>query len=256
MRYSEPEDGEEQTPQAKKKIFRSHSSFIFAGYNTITDKKTTTNPNKEEQKMKKLISLLTALAALLTLTALAETPVIEAVNYYGNGRAEIEFVRDVQYENLTVTAADLFGNPVNVTLVDVDDDEIDLRLENVQPETLYTLTVSGVRSGRAGAYETLTAELTTPAENALFITNVDADADDREVEIEFPGRVEYDNVTVTIADRDGNLLETRITERDDDGLELKVKGLKYGEEYTATVTGAALRGSGIFNEVKAEFTAR
>lgn len=206
--------------------------------------------------MKKLISLLIALAALLTLTALADTPVIEAVNYYGNGRAEIEFVRDVQYENLTVTAADLFGNPVNVTLVDVDDDEIDVLLENVQYETLYTLTVSGVRSGRSGAYETLTAELTTPAENALFITNVDADADDREVEIEFSGRVEYDNVTVTIADKDGNLLETRITEREGDSLELKVKGLRYGEEYTATVTGASLRGSGIYGEVKAEFTAR
>ena len=74
--------------------------------------------------------------------------------------------------------------------------------------------------------------------------------------IDLPHTFPEDNVTVTIADRDGNLLETRITERDDDGLELKVKGLKYGEEYTATVTGAALRGSGIFNEVKAEFTAR
>ncbi len=206
--------------------------------------------------MKKLISLLIALSALLTLTALADAPVTEHVEYRGNGRVEIEFLRDVQYENLTVTAADLFANPVNVTILEADDDEIDILLENVQFETLYAITVSGVRSGRTGEYETLTVELTTPAENALFITKVDADVEDREVEIEFPGRVEYDNVAVTIADKDGNLLDTRIIERDGDSLELRVSGLKRGEEYTATVTGAALRGSGIYNEVKADFIAR
>lgn len=111
--------------------------------------------------MKKLISLLTAVFALLTLTALADTPGVESVEYLGNGRVEIEFLRDVQYSGLTVTAADADGNPVNVTILETDDDELELRLENVQPQTRYTITVSGVRSGNSGEYETLTVDLTT-----------------------------------------------------------------------------------------------
>lgn len=205
--------------------------------------------------MKKLIAMIVLTALVLALPAFAAAPVVEQVKYRGSGIVEIEFTRDVSYENLTVTAADMFGAEANVTVLERDDDELDLRLENPQFEMQYTLTVSGVREGYGGSYETITADFTTPAENALFISEIDVDLEDREVDIDFLGRVEYENLAVTVTDENGNALETKIIERDGDGLELRVKGLEYGKEYEVTVTGAGLRGSGLFDGASADFIA-
>lgn len=207
--------------------------------------------------MKKLLSMiiLAAMALTLSLPALADAPVVEQVKYEGGGFLEIEFDRDVHYENLTVTAVDMFGAATPATVSDWDEDELDIWLEDAQFEMQYTITVSGVRAGRSGSYETLTVDLTVPPESALFINEIDVDLDDREVDVEFIGRVEYDNVAVTVTDENGNPLDVKILERDDDGLELRVKGLEYGKEYEVTVTGAGRAGTGLFKGASAEFVA-
>lgn len=206
--------------------------------------------------MKKLIAIAVAAVMLLALPALAAAPEAFRAEYEGNGRVEIDFRNDVDYENLSIGVTGPLGAAETVTILELDDDELTFSIDNVLPETTYTYTVNGIREGRSGDFGSITGEITTPAAGEVVITELEGEADDGELEIEFLGRVDYDNPTVTVAKADGTILDSRIEERDGDSIELRVQGLIRGEEYTVTVTGIAQRDSGAFGTVSRSFIAR
>lgn len=206
--------------------------------------------------MKKLITIAIAAAMLLALPALAAVPEVFRAEYEGNGRVEIDFRNDVDYQNLEVTVTGPLGAPQNVTILELDDDELTFSIADILPETTYSYTVTGVREGRSGDYGSITGEFATPAEGAVVITELEGEADDGEIEIEFLGRVDYDNPTVTVTKADGTILDARIEERDGDSIELNARGLTRGEEYTVTITGVAQRDTNNFGSAVRTFIAR
>lgn len=211
--------------------------------------------------MKKAFALTLLAALVLTIPVLALSAPTAPVppfraEYEGNGRVEIDFRGDdVMYRNLSVTAADLTGIPQTVTVLEVDDDDLTFMIENIQPSTAYTFTVSGVKLPGDADYGVITGEITTPAPGETAIQKVELD-DGRELEVEFAGRVSYDNPTVTVTAADGTQLSAVVTERDDDSIEIRVEGIARGNDYTVTVAGVGEAGSGIFGTVNRSFTAR
>lgn len=211
--------------------------------------------------MKKWIAMILLAAVVLTVPALAFSAVTAPAaqfrtEYEGRGRVEIDFRGDVMYQNLAVTATDAAGAAQTVTILEVDDDDLTFMIENIQPSAVYTFTVSGVKLPGDADYGSLTGQITTPAAGETSIQKIDFDDDDGELEIEFAGRVDYSNETVTVTAADGTALEVRVTDRDDDSIELRVKGLVRGNDYTVTVSGVGEAGSGVFGTVQRTFTAR
>lgn len=211
--------------------------------------------------MKKVLAMVILATLVLTLPALAFSAVTAAMpqfraEYEGGGRVEIDFRGDdVMYQNVAVTAADPAGAAQTVTILEVDDDDLTFVIEGFQPATVYTFTVSGVKLPGDADYGSLTGEITTPAAGETSIQNVELD-DGRELEIEFAGRVDYDNVAVTVTGADGAALQATIEERDNDSIEVRVDGIVRGNDYTVTVTGVGEAGSGVFGAVQRTFTAR
>lgn len=220
--------------------------------------------------MKKTLVILTALILLLAVPALAASFAAVSADtaspsdalippeffaaYEGGGVVEVEFRGDVRYRDLTVTVQDLFGAPLTATILEMDDDDLTFRIDGAKDETTYAFTIDGVKMRNSEDFETLTGEITTPAPGHTLIQQVEWD--DGELDVELLGPVVYDNLTVTLTDAQGAEVPVTIGERDDDSLELRVKRLNSGEEYTLTIGGVGLRGSGVSATVTRTFIAR
>lgn len=189
--------------------------------------------------MKKIFALLLVAAALVSLAvpALAEVPEIKRVEYDGRGYVEVDFVYDVQYSNVQVNVVDATGFSYSAVVRELDEDDISFVVESIVPGKEYNFSISGVRSGFSGEYESVSGSFVVPAEGEILIKSVDYDADDRELDIEFSSRVEYNNPIVKIQDASGSVYEGRIIEKDRDSIEVRVGELKRGDEYSVTVEG-------------------
>ena len=197
-------------------------------------------------------------AALMVAAAyptLAETPVIKQVEYEGKGRVDVEFVSRVAYENVEITVADDAGTSYVPTIWEMDDDDLTFAVENIAEGRNYSFTISGVRTGFSGAAETVYGTFAVPATGELAVKGFDYDAKDGELEIEFYGKVEYDNPAVEITDASGRSYEVKLRELDRDSMELRVSGLERGAEYTASVSGVRTFGAADFGSAQANFIA-
>ncbi len=206
--------------------------------------------------MKKLLTaiLLVALFAFAA-TAVAETPVIEKLEYEGNGYLELDFQRDVEYQNLSVSVKNAANEEFPVTVVEQDNDDLTIRVDNLEKGQSYTVAVSGIRSGASGEFETVTAEIALPEEGMPAIESVEYDRKDGEVEIDFMEHVEYKDLAVEITDLNGNTYEASVKESDSDSIELRTSGLVDGENYLLKVSGVSLKGLNNYLTVSQEFTA-
>ena len=200
------------------------------------------------------------LAALLLLVssvaAHAAAPEIERVEYEGFGIVDVEFIRDVQYQNPEITILDAQGNAYTSTIWELDDDELTFSVENLNEGEIYSFTISGVRSGFSGEYASVEGEFAVAAKGEVAIKELDYDRSDRELEIEFQGKVQFENPIVEIMDDLGNSYDAQIREMDRDSMELRVSGLEAGRQYRAVVTGVKPEGGDAFGTVSGLFTVR
>lgn len=199
--------------------------------------------------MKKLFALTIAAALLLTMTAFAGAEILR-VEYEGNGSVEVQLNEKVNTDGLAVTVTDPEGNPVPASVREEKDDredDIDFLIENYAYDTEYAFELTG-------GFGSLTGTVRIPAESEL-IRKVDPDYGDREIEIEFFGKVEYENPTVTITTDAGTACEARITEQENDSLEVAVSDLTRGNTYTVTVSGVRAAGTEAFGIAEIQFTA-
>ena len=74
--------------------------------------------------------------------------------------------------------------------------------------------------------------------------------------MDFNRKVQYKSLKVTVKDSKGKSYTTKLREKDNDSLEIYVKGLKYGSKYTITVSGVRPSGSGSYGKVSKTFTAK
>ena len=206
---------------------------------------------------KRMISMVLALAMILSLsvTVMAAAPVVEKTEYEGNGFVEVEFTRKVQYKNAKVTVKNAAGKKMTAIITEKDDDELTFHVKGLKSGAKYSYTISGVRAGRSGRYQSISGTFKVPNRDPL-IKEIEYDAKDREMEIEFVKRVQYRNLKVTIRDAAGNTVKCRIDEKNAKEIELVIPGgLKHGAKYTVTISGIRPRGSGSYGTVQGIFTA-
>ncbi len=73
------------------------------------------------------------------------------------------------------------------------------------------------------------------------------------VEVEFYGYAQYKNAKVTVKATDGTKLTAKITDKDHDDLDFKVKGLKADTKYTYTISGIRFGKSGKYGSISGTF---
>lgn len=190
--------------------------------------------------MKKLIAVL--LVALLV----ASVPVFAAQNdnirvqYDGYGRVEVDFRKNVRYNEVKVEVKDSSGASVPAAVLDLDEDDLDFVVESLVPGEVYSFTITGVNYLLSGDAVPAEGSFRVPAEGEITVKKVDYDRDDRELEVEFAGKVEYEELQVIVEDANGKAYDVQIRERDRDSVEVRVSGLDRGTEYSVTVSGLRL----------------
>ena len=73
------------------------------------------------------------------------------------------------------------------------------------------------------------------------------------VEVEFAGKVQYKNVSVTVRNPAGKAMTATITELDDDELSFRVDGMKPGTKYSFVIDGIRKGRSGSYGTVRGSF---
>ena len=196
--------------------------------------------------MKKLFAMVFVLVSLVSasIPAMAASAAIKKTEYEGSGRVEVEFKRDVQYKGAKVSVKDSDGKAYTVKITEKDEDDLSFKVSGIVAGKTYKYTISGVRSGGSGSYTSVSGSFKVPAANKLAIKSLQYDRGDKELEIEFSGRVEYKNVKVTVKDSSGTSYTAKIIERENDGIEVRVSGLKQGQKYTVKVSGVRLKSLG------------
>ena len=187
--------------------------------------------------MKKIFAIVLVVMALLNVSVFADGAVIEKTEYEGMGVVEVDFAYDVQYDNLAVTVQDQNGLDYEVTIWERDDDDLLFKVTGILPDLEYTYAITGVRYGASGSFGAVSGTFSVPANEGTAIRQVEYDAEDREIEVEFFGRVNLRDAEAVITDYDGNEYEVKLREKEYDGFDARVSGLRRGERYTIKVTG-------------------
>ena len=215
--------------------------------------------------MKKWIALLLTTAALLAaaLPAFAASASIKKTEYEGSGYVDVDFKSRVQYNNVKVTVRDSSGKTYKANITEKDSDDLTFKAVGISSGKTYTYTISGVRTGGSGSYGSVSGTFKTPGSSSgstakkLSIKSLDYDAGDRELEIEFSAKVQYDNLRVRVTDSTGTKSYTvRILEKDNDSIDIRVSGLRSGQKYTVKVAGVRAGSSGSYGGVSKSFTVR
>ena len=208
--------------------------------------------------MKKRILAMLVAAMLLVMSAapaMAAAPKIRKTDYEGNGVVEVDFkTENVRYKGAKVVVKDANGKKLAAKILEKDDDDLTFKVTGLKANGKYTYTISGVRAGRTGSYGKVSGTFKTPS-SGPSIKKVKYDREDRELEIEFATKVQFNGLKVTVKDAKGKALSVRWIEKGDDDLELKLSGVQRGKTYTVTVSGVRVRGKGNFVSVSKTFTA-
>lgn len=182
------------------------------------------------------MSMMLALGLAAAPVSAASAPTIEKTSYEGKGKVEVDFYGDVSYSDTSVTVEDTSGKSYTTSILERGDDDLTFKIKSYKNGKTYKFTINGIRQGYSGDYTSVSGKVKIPASNKVVIKDVDYDNEDREVDIEFKGKVKYKNLKVKIT-RNGKNYAGRIISRDNDSVEVKVSGMSYGKTYKCTVSG-------------------
>ena len=203
---------------------------------------------------KRIVALVMALAMLLmALPAMADAPVIEKIEYEGNGRVEVEFARDVKYKNSKVKVTDWNGKKMDVTVKERDEDSVTFRIDGVKAGKEYDFTISGVKVRGTSGYGKVKGSFTTPDAQLPAVEELEVKKNGR-IEVEFAGKVQYRNLKVKVKDAAGKKYTVSVVKKDNDELDVKVTGLKSNTEYTLVINGVRTKGTDEYGKLKVSFT--
>lgn len=215
---------------------------------------------RRDEMKKKMRALLCTLMIMLWITATAipamASPKIKEAEYEGNGRVEVDFKSKVKYKNVKVTVTDSAGKTYSTKINKKDSDDLTFTINGFKKGVTYTYKISGVKKKSEKNYSQVTGKIAIPAAAAApAVKKIDYDRGDREVEFKFKTKVQWKAPKVTITDGKVNYV-TRIKERDNDEIEVKVKKLTKGKKYTYTITGVRVKGNSAYTTVTGTFTAK
>jgi hypothetical protein len=200
--------------------------------------------------MKKVLAIVLAALIVACAAASAQSLLNARAEYEGFGLVELDLNQNVAWAEPQVEVTDAEGNTLDAQVYKYDRDDVDFWIPDLTDDQVYTGTLSGTENG-----ETATFEFYASSVLSTMIRSVEYDAEDRELDIDFAMDVQYESPVVTVTDANGNVYEGRILERDNDSLEVRVKGLTRGSTYTVSVSGVKGRTFDTFETYTAEFVA-
>lgn len=190
-----------------------------------------------------------------TNAATSKKVTIEEIEYKGKGRVEVDFSHDVSYKNLKISVKDSTKKSYTVKIVSKDNDELKFNVVNFKQGTKYTLTISGIKRKGASTYGSVSSSFRIPAAQKPIIKKIECDLDNNEISVEFKNRVMYNNAKVSIKDSNGKNYTAKITDKDDDEIEISVRGLKRGKKYIITIIGIKHVDAKSYGSISKTFTA-
>ena len=169
---------------------------------------------------------------------------VRKAKYEGNGKVDVDFSSRVQYKNPKVTVKDSTGKTYTAKIVDRDSDDLDFVIKNFKEGRSYTYKISGIRKKGEAGYSTVSGKISIPKAktSGLKVKKVKYDRGDGELEFDLNDKVRWYKPSVTVTGG-GKTFTTRITDKDSDELEVKVRGLKRGTKYKYTIKGARKNGA-------------
>ncbi len=212
--------------------------------------------NNKNMVKRTLAALMVMIWMVVAAVPALAAPKIQKAEYEGKGRVEVDFNSKVKYKNVKVTVKDNKGATYSTKINEKDNDDLTFTIKNFKTGRTYTYTISGVKKNNETSYGKVTGKVSIPAATAApKVKDTDYDREDREVEFEFAGKVQWKNAKVTITDGSKNYV-TRILEKDNDSIEVKVSKLTVGKKYTYKISGVAARGSNSYKTISGTFVAR
>lgn len=185
--------------------------------------------------------------------AASKAPAVDSVKYESSKKIEVEFKGDVHYKNPSIKVTDSKGKAYTATILEADDDDFTFRIASPKKGMTYTYKISNVAKAGSNNFTTVKGTFRIAGKTEVLVEDVDYDREDKEVTFEFQGNVKWKNAKVVIKDSTGKNFVQRIKEKDNDEIEVKVKGLTKGKKYTYKITGVARKGSKKFKTVKGTF---
>lgn len=211
------------------------------------------------------IAIMVSLAVIMTYGFIPTTasaasttskPKIEEVEYESKGRVDVEFYGKVDYKNVKVKAKDASGKSYTARVAAKDNDELDFIISGYKTNTKYSFTISGIKKRSESEYTSVSGSVKIPSVKKVTVEEVDYDYEDKELTVEFKNIVQWNSPKVTVTDLNGKAFTARITERDSDEIEAKVKGLKVGKTYKYKITGIKAKGADNYTSVSGSFKVR
>lgn len=203
--------------------------------------------------MKKMKSMICALVIMLWVTATAipafASPKVKEAEYEGNGRVEVEFKTNVKYKNLKVSVTDTKGNKYDTKINSKDNDDLTFTILKFKKGVTYKYTIAGIKQKNEKNYGQVTGKITIPAATTgPKLKKAEYDNKDKELEIDFTTKVQWNSPKVTISDGKTNYV-VRIKDKDNDSIELKVKNMVVGKKYTYKITGIKVKGNNAYQTI-------
>lgn len=200
--------------------------------------------------MKKVLAIVLAALIVACAAASAQSLLNARAEYEGFGLVELDLNQNVTWAEPQVEVTDAEGNTLDAQVYKYDRDDVDFWIPDLTDDQVYTGTLSGAENGETASFEFYASSVLS-----TMIRSVEYDAEDRELDIDFAMDVQYESPVVTVTDANGNVYEGRILERDNDSLEVRVKGLTRGSTYTVSVSGVKGQTFDTFETYATEFVA-
>lgn len=210
-----------------------------------------------------VVSLVMGCATTASFASYTPTPqLIDDVEYLGSGKVKVEFEDDVAYKddvNVAVTST-IDGKAYTANIYRKGLETMRFSVDAYEQGKKYSFVINGVKAYYDADFTTAAGSFTIKKPAALKIKKVDYDRWDRELSFDFRNKVEWqnkrNNMTIIIKSMSGHRYAVRVTDRDNDDLELYVKGgLKYGAKYSYTIKGVKSRDADNFKNISGTFRA-
>lgn len=210
-----------------------------------------------KKRIRRLVCTLMVMMFMMAVAipALA-SPKIREAEYEGSGRVDVEFKTDVKYKNVKVKVTDTKGKAYSTVIRSKDEDDLTFEIKSYKKGVTYKYTITGVKQKNEKNYGQVSGKVTIPATtSAPKAKKVEYDRHDNEVDFDFTTAVQWKAPKVTISDGKKNYV-VKILEKDNDGIEVRVKTLKKGARYTYKITGVRVKGNQTYKTVTGTFIAK
>lgn len=190
--------------------------------------------------------------------AASAAPEIEKTEYEGKGKVDVEFYGKVKFYKAKVSVKKLStGKVYSADILKKDSDDIEFKSPSYTAGCKYKYTISGIKKSGADTYTSVTGYFTVPKASSIKIEEIEYDAEDRELSVDFETKVSWRNPVVKVYNASGTYIcKGRVLEKDNDSIEVRLsRELAYGKKYKCKITGIKAKSASTYRTVSKVFYA-